>query len=820
MKLAKRLPGNAAWMGLSLLLALLPLGARGMSTTTVQGTLYRADGGIAKGTLLLSWPTFTTASNEAVASGSKTVLIGSNGWVSVALASNYGASPDGTFYTAVLHLSDGTTSTEYWLVPATTTAEIAGVRTQIMPAYIAARSVNKQYVDTSMAAFSAGLIPATGGSMSGPLTLSGDPVGAQQASTKHYVDQAVTSLLPITGGWLQGPLTLSGDPSSDSQAATKHYVDQSAQGTLQKSGGTMTGALTLSGDPVSAPQASTKHYVDQAVTSLLPLAGGWLQGPLTLSGDPSSDSQAATKHYVDQSAQGTLQKSGGTMTGALTLSADPVAAEQASTKHYVDQAVTSLLPITGGWLQGPLTLSGDPSSDSQAATKHYVDLAALSTLQKSGGTMTGALVAPTVNGKVFPTATTLQAAVNAAASMSPKGSVEIPANYAGTDSFTNASAITVEDKRTTIPVNARSVKEFGAQCLGPVNADASLTSGSSVLTLMIGEGYTTSTAMIGRYVVLSASMTHQAFTSVFMPTITGVIDSSHYQLSATAPFSMAQTGFGQYPSVSFYQDDLPGIQAAHNFAYDSGANSSYPKVAISYPQGTCFVSDAINYRGEDFFGVSVEQSVIRGAPGKDVFAGSDYGDAGITRAGQFQWNHVHDVSIQTNASVDANITPNWSLKKRGGGQGSIFANTYAGWAGQKVKAPVLATATTIPLTNAVDLTQYKTKTVNGWLPTGNTAPWGWVKIGTEFIHYQGISATGCPNSAPLCLLNAQRHITLAGVTSSAVDIAVDTNIAPVNPLDPADVTEWIPAWIIGSGSFSFPARTGCTKEASASITGC
>ena len=82
--------------------------------------------------MLLSWPTFTTASNEAVASGSKTIVIGNDGWVSVALASNYGASPDGTYYTAVLHLSDGTTSTEYWLVPSTATANIAGVRTQIV----------------------------------------------------------------------------------------------------------------------------------------------------------------------------------------------------------------------------------------------------------------------------------------------------------------------------------------------------------------------------------------------------------------------------------------------------------------------------------------------------------------------------------------------------------------------------------------------------------------------------------------------------------------------------------------------------------------
>jgi hypothetical protein len=316
MKLAKRLPGNAAWMGLSLLLALLPLTARAISTTTVQGTLYRADGGIAEGTVLLSWPAFTTAANEAVAAGSKTIAIGSDGWVSVALASNYGATPDGTYYTAVLHLSDGSTSTEYWLVPTTATADIGGVRTQVVPAYVAARSVNKQYVDTAMAAYSAGLIPETGGTMSGPLTLNGDPVAAQQATTKHYVDQAVMSLLPLTGGTLTGPINLAGDPTTATQAATKHYVDTVVlpESRVTNLAADLAAKASLAGpnftsptataDPTAALGLATKQYVDAhagADATKVPLAGGTMSGALNLNATPDYTSpslQAATKQLV------------------------------------------------------------------------------------------------------------------------------------------------------------------------------------------------------------------------------------------------------------------------------------------------------------------------------------------------------------------------------------------------------------------------------------------------------------------------------------------------------------------------------------------
>ena len=87
--------------------------AQGFTTTTVQGTVYLANGQPGSGSLQLSWPAFTTAGNQAVAAGRTNVTIGADGYVSVRLAPNQGSTPAGLYYTAVYHLSDGTTSTEY-----------------------------------------------------------------------------------------------------------------------------------------------------------------------------------------------------------------------------------------------------------------------------------------------------------------------------------------------------------------------------------------------------------------------------------------------------------------------------------------------------------------------------------------------------------------------------------------------------------------------------------------------------------------------------------------------------------------------------------
>ncbi len=203
--------GRRMGLRLGLCLIWMALGvvanAQAVSTTTVQGTVYLANGQAGSGTLVVSWPAFTTASGQAVAADSTTVTIAPDGFVSVNLAPNLGATPAGLFYTAVYYMSDGSTSTEYWVVPAAAQAALAQVQAQVMPAAQAVQAVSKAYVDQSIAALTESRLTASGGTMTGPLYLSGDPTQPLQAADKHYVDESFALAVPLAGGNMTGPLT-------------------------------------------------------------------------------------------------------------------------------------------------------------------------------------------------------------------------------------------------------------------------------------------------------------------------------------------------------------------------------------------------------------------------------------------------------------------------------------------------------------------------------------------------------------------------------------------------------------------------------------
>ena len=179
---------------------------KSVSTTTVQGTVYLANGQPGAGTLDVSWPAFTTANNQAVTAGRISVTIAPDGFVSVNLAPNLGAMPAGLYYTAVYHMSDGTTSTEYWVVPAGAQAALGQVRAQVMPAAQAVQAVSKSYVDQAVAQLAARSVTTSGGTLAGPLYLNGDPTQAMQAADKHYVDTTFDKAVPLAGGNMTGPL--------------------------------------------------------------------------------------------------------------------------------------------------------------------------------------------------------------------------------------------------------------------------------------------------------------------------------------------------------------------------------------------------------------------------------------------------------------------------------------------------------------------------------------------------------------------------------------------------------------------------------------
>jgi hypothetical protein len=69
------------------------------------------------------WPAFTTADGTPVAAGSTSVTLGNAGALQVALVSNVGASPSGTYYRGAFQLDD-VVRTEYWLVGTTSPTQV------------------------------------------------------------------------------------------------------------------------------------------------------------------------------------------------------------------------------------------------------------------------------------------------------------------------------------------------------------------------------------------------------------------------------------------------------------------------------------------------------------------------------------------------------------------------------------------------------------------------------------------------------------------------------------------------------------------------
>ena len=117
-----------------------------------------------------------------------------------------GATPAGSYYTAVLHLDDGTTSQQYWVVPVSgTPVTLATIESQVLPTSVAMQTASRAVCRSGDCAgrrrndADTTYVPTTGGTMTGPLVLPGDPVTPTQAADKHYVDTNITAVLAGVG---------------------------------------------------------------------------------------------------------------------------------------------------------------------------------------------------------------------------------------------------------------------------------------------------------------------------------------------------------------------------------------------------------------------------------------------------------------------------------------------------------------------------------------------------------------------------------------------------------------------------------------------
>ena len=223
---------KSKWILVSLVFAFFTAaGIAQVTTTQIADTVHHADGTTATGSVIISWPTFTTSYGAVIPADDTTVQIASDGTFAASLAPNSGSIPIGSYYTAIYHLDDGSVTRQYWVVPQSTTpVSISSIESTVLPTSVAMQTASKSYVDTAIAAAQAGhpldsspLLLKAGDSMTGPLVLPADPVASMQASTKHYVDSAVTAVTAnssmLTGQTAQRVPLANGPTSANSSAA-------------------------------------------------------------------------------------------------------------------------------------------------------------------------------------------------------------------------------------------------------------------------------------------------------------------------------------------------------------------------------------------------------------------------------------------------------------------------------------------------------------------------------------------------------------------------------------------------------------------------
>lgn len=137
-----------------------------------------------------------------------------------------------------------------------------------------------------------------------------DSIDSQMKSNANAASAAQTTAnaaLPKAGGTMTGYITLNGDPTAALHASTKQYTDTF----LSKSGGTMTGFITLHSGPSSSMHPATKAYVDTAIASVSTGGGG---------GGVAGVSSISTA-------------GGGVETGAVSLTAAKIGAAETNHTH-------------------------------------------------------------------------------------------------------------------------------------------------------------------------------------------------------------------------------------------------------------------------------------------------------------------------------------------------------------------------------------------------------------------------------------------------------------------------------------------------------
>jgi hypothetical protein len=226
-----------------------------------------------------------------------------------------------------------------------------------------------------------------------------DPVSAQDAATKNYVDTVNTSMQayvdsksPITDHGLLSNLSGDGHPQYILVSGTRAFTGKQSMG-----GFNLTDLL----DPVALQDAATKNYVDLVNASQTAYTNAAISLANTSMKNYVDATNASMKSYVDTKAvsdhgllsnlsgdghpqyilvSGTRAFTGKQSLGGFNLTdlLDPVALQDAATKNYVDLVNASQTAYTNAAISLANTSMKNYVDAANASMKSYVDTKAVS----------------------------------------------------------------------------------------------------------------------------------------------------------------------------------------------------------------------------------------------------------------------------------------------------------------------------------------------------------------------------------------------------------------------------------------------------------
>lgn len=127
----------------------------------------------------------------------------------------------------------------------------------------------------------ANFLAKAGDTMTGFLTLVGNPANNLHSAPKQYVDAAITALNPTFSSI--GTQLATAQSTATTANNTANSALSVANAAMPKTGGAFTGYITLPANPTSSAHAATKAYVDAADALKMPIAGGTFGGVIMAS---------------------------------------------------------------------------------------------------------------------------------------------------------------------------------------------------------------------------------------------------------------------------------------------------------------------------------------------------------------------------------------------------------------------------------------------------------------------------------------------------------------------------------------------------------